>query len=111
FPGAFVADVEPIDATPALQQLFAGLVMLADWIGSDTKFFPYQTPHGQTRSDFARDAAQRALRTIGLIPPEPRTVRPFAQVFDFQPTPLQEAMAYTLEPGEDTRLLLVESDT
>lgn len=111
FPGAFVADVEPIDATPALQQRFAGLVMLADWIGSDTQFFPYQTPHGQTRSDFARDAAQRALRTIGLIPPEPRTARPFAQVFDFQPTPLQEALAYTLKPGEDTRLLLVESDT
>ncbi|WP_460034971.1 CRISPR-associated helicase Cas3' [Methylothermus subterraneus] len=111
FPRAFAANVEPIDATPALQQRFAGLVMLADWIGSDTQFFPYHTPHGQARAEFARKAAHQALKAIGLIPPEPRTARPFAQVFGFQPTPLQEALGHTLEPGEATRLLLIESDT
>jgi CRISPR-associated endonuclease/helicase Cas3 len=40
FPDAFRTGVPPMDADPALQQRFAGLVMLADWIGSDTHFFP-----------------------------------------------------------------------
>ncbi|MEW6695410.1 MAG: CRISPR-associated helicase Cas3' [Pseudomonadota bacterium] len=111
FPGAFAADVEPIDASPALQQRFAGLVMLADWIGSDTQFFPYRPNGDEGRHSFAIQAAKRALRAIGLIPPEPRTAKPFAQVFGFQPTALQEALAHTLEPVEANRLLLVESDT
>lgn len=111
FPGAFAAGVKPIDATAALQQRFAGLVMLADWIGSDTQFFPYRQNGEEDRHSFATQAAERALQAIGLIPPEPRTIRPFAQVFGFQPTALQEALAHTLEPSEATRLLLVESDT
>lgn len=111
FPGAFAADVEPINATAALQQRFAGLVMLADWIGSDTQFFPYRQSEDEDRQSFATQAAERALRAIGLIPPEPRTPRPFAEVFGFRPTALQAALAHTFELGDATRLLLVESDT
>ena len=111
FPLAFGSDVQPIDATPAFQQRFAGLVMLADWIGSDTQFFPYRQTDSEDRMAFARDAAQRALRAIGLVPPEPRAPKPFASVFPFQPTPLQEALALTLEVSDNTRLLLAESDT
>lgn len=111
FPLAFAAEVEPINATPALQQRFAGLVMLADWIASDTQFFPYTTPSGQSRQAFALQAASRALHAIGLIPPEPRRTRPFTDVFGFAPTALQDTLATNLVPGDDTRLLLLESDT
>jgi CRISPR-associated endonuclease/helicase Cas3 len=111
FPAAFSADVPPIDATPAFQQRFAGLVMLADWIGSDTQFFPYSPCTDEERLAFAHAAAERALRTIGLSPPEPRRPRPFDTVFPFAPTPLQAALAETLEITEDMRLLLAESDT
>lgn len=111
FPQAFATDATAIDATPALQQRFAGLVMLADWIGSDTQFFPYSHDSGQTRADFSSQAAQRALRAIGLVPPEPRQPKPFAEVFPFQPTPLQAALAHDVEANEGARLLLIESDT
>lgn len=111
FSEAFGPDTPYIDATPALQQQFAGLVMLADWIGSDTQFFPYRQSADEDRVNFARSAAQRALRAIGLIPPESRKARPFVEVFPFTPTPLQAALAESLEIGEGTQLLLAESDT
>ncbi len=111
FPAAFSSDVPKINATPTLQQRFAGLVMLADWIGSDTQFFPFRQSLDEDRASFARKAAQRALQTIGLIPPQTRTPKPFAEVFSFAPSPLQQALAETIDATEENRLLLVESDT
>lgn len=111
FPDAFRNDVPPIDARSELQQRFAGLVMLADWIGSDTQFFPYRQSDDEDRLALAQNAAQRALRAIGMVTPEPRIPKAFASVFPFQPTPLQQALAQTLEVSDNTRLLLAESDT
>jgi CRISPR-associated endonuclease/helicase Cas3 len=111
FPEAFAANVPAIDATPALQQRFAGLVMLADWIGSDTQFFPYRASPDEDRQAFAQAAAQRALAAIGLLPPKARRAKPFEVVFPFAPTALQAMFAQSLEISDDTRLLLVESDT
>ncbi len=111
FPEAFEAGVDPIDATPELQQRFAGLVMLADWIGSDTQFFPYRQSAEEDRLALARGAAQHALRRIGLLAPSLRQPKPFNDVFSFQPTPLQAALASAIVPGDDTRLLIAESDT
>lgn len=111
FTGAFGKDVPPIDATPTLQQRFAGLVMLSDWIGSDTQFFPYRKSRADDRLAFAQVAAQRALQAIGLVTPEPREVKPFVKTFSFVPNQMQATLTDTLEVGDDTRLLLVESDT
>ena len=111
FPEAFRNALPRINATPELQHRFAGLVMLADWIGSDTQFFPYRQSPAEDRLAFAKEAAKRALKAIGLVVPEPRHPKPFAQVFPFQPMPLQTALAETLAVSEPTRLLLVESDT
>jgi CRISPR-associated endonuclease/helicase Cas3 len=111
FPCAFERTAEPIDATPALQQRFAGLVMLADWIGSDTRFFPYRQSPDEDRLALAQAAAQRALQHIGLMSPASREPKPFATIFPFRPTPLQAALAGEITPSDDTRLLLIESDT
>jgi len=114
FPQAFEANAQPLNATAALQQRFAGLVMLADWIGSDTQFFPYRASGDEDRFAMARAAAQRALAAIGLIPPLPpamRQVRPFAQVFGFAPHPLQSLLANDLPTDDAARLTLIESDT
>lgn len=111
FPLAFRGEAAPIDATPALQQRFAGLVMLADWIGSDTQFFPYRQSPEEDRLALARAAAQRALQSIGLMPPARREPRPFETTFAFRPTPLQAALAGEITPSNDVRLLLAESDT
>jgi len=111
FPAAFDHDAPALDATPALQQRFAGLVMLADWIGSDTQFFPYRASADEDRATLARAAAERALTTIGLLPPSTRHLKGFRETFGFEPTPLQATLAQTLQANEHSRLLLVESDT
>lgn len=111
FPAAFREGVHPIDATAILQHRFAGLVMLADWIGSDTQFFPYREDHDEDRHKMARTAVDCALDAIGLMLPKIRSVKPFGEIFPFEPTPLQAALAERLETDADTRLLLAESDT
>lgn len=111
FPEAFRSGGPAINAIPELQQRFAGLLMLADWIASDTQFFPYHQSPEEDRLVVAKTAAERAPKVIGLVIPGPRHPKPFAQVFPFQPTNLQTALAENLEISEATRLLLVESDT
>lgn len=111
FPRAFEGKAPTIDATPTLQQRFAGLLMLADWIGSDTQFFPFRQSPDEDRLLFAQTATGHALRAIGLIPPDARHARPFTEIFPFSPTPMQAALSDSLDIGDDTRLLLAESDT
>lgn len=111
FPAAFQPDGAPLVATPALQHRFAGLVMLADWIGSDTQFFPYRASPDEDRAALAREAAARALRAIGLAPPPSRQSKSFLATFGFDPSPLQKQLAQELAVEESHRLLLIESDT
>lgn len=111
WPSAFARDVPPIEATAALQHRFAGLVMLADWIGSDTAFFPYRQDEAEDRPAFARRATRRAVTGIGIALPSSRQSMPFARTFGFAPSALQAAMAHQLEMDDDARLVLVESET
>jgi CRISPR-associated endonuclease/helicase Cas3 len=111
FPEALLEGILPMDATPAFQQRFCGLLMLADWIASDTQFFPFRQSATEDRLLLARAGARRALRAIGLSAPSKRTHRPFAETFGFAPSPLQRLLAEELAPGDDARLVLVESET
>lgn len=111
FPAAFSVSGPPIDATPELQQRFAGLVMLADWIGSDTAFFAFRVAEAEDRAALARSAADRAVRGIGLQPLERRAPASFRATFGFAPSPLQRALAEELAIDNHSRLVLVESDT
>jgi len=67
YPLAFAECRQPLPDQPAFVHLFAGLVQLADWLGSDTRdqFFPYTTP-GEDRRQTAPERAMYAVRTIGL---------------------------------------------
>jgi CRISPR-associated endonuclease/helicase Cas3 len=67
YPLAFTPCLHPLPDQPAFTHLFAGLVQLADWLGSDTRdgFFPYTTP-GEDRILTAPKRAAHAIRTIGL---------------------------------------------
>jgi CRISPR-associated endonuclease/helicase Cas3 len=124
FPLAFIASAEEEDAlllSPPAQHLFAGLLMLADWIGSDERFFPYCGQEGRDGPEanpmpFARRAAGEALKIIGL---DVGTARPFSlpsfvEQFPHAPAPrpLQAAVdALPLPaPGEGS-LTLVEAET
>jgi len=114
FPSAFTADGMPLSAPPVLQHRFAGLVMLADWLGSHESFFPFDRDTGD-RLTYASEAACRALRTVGLDARAYQTALSgqapaFATVFGFTPHPLQETLAAWPVTGED-RLLILEAET
>jgi CRISPR-associated endonuclease/helicase Cas3 len=113
FPAAFEANVSAVDATASLQQRFAGLVMLADWVGSDTAFFPYRADDQEDRHALAASAARRAISGIGIArpDPEPEVLTDFVEVFGFPPSPLQQMLAAVLPVDEASRLVLVESET
>lgn len=112
FPDAFALQAAPIPAAPALQHRFAGLVMLADWLGSHPGFFPLDR-HEPADS---RAAAAHALRAVGLDCRDSQVwlaARPasFADRFGFSPHPLQSAVD-TLPAGEEqNRLLIAEAET
>jgi len=73
FPQAWEGGSVPLPSCPAFQHAFSGLVMLADWLGSDTRFFPFTTDedaeagsdHGG-RMTMARRTARLAAIEIGL---------------------------------------------
>lgn len=111
FPQAFVKSELPLAATPALQHRFAGLVMLADWLGSHAEgFFPFHHGDGP-RAAFAATAAHRAVAAVGLDPTAARaglnTEMPFTALFPFSPSPLQKA----LFESTDSPIVIAESDT
>lgn len=113
FPGAFVEDAPALPVTPALQHRFAGLVMLADWLGSHAEgFFPFHHGAG-SRAEFSRAAAERALRVVGLdlanIREQLNPDTAFVDLFSFkpEPTPLQA----TIFQRCDSPILIAESDT
>jgi len=65
FPAAFASPRGGLPDAPAFQHAFAGLVMLADWLGSDRRTFPYAEELGD-RMPFASERAREAVRAIGL---------------------------------------------
>ncbi|MGC3988066.1 MAG: CRISPR-associated helicase Cas3' [Pseudorhodoferax sp.] len=100
YPLAFTGEALDLPDAPAFAHLFAGLVQLADWLGSDTRpgFFPYTEP-GEDRAATAPRRARHALRAIGLDVGDATmhlasTACDFAQAFDVPaPRPMQAAMA------------------
>ncbi len=114
FPDAFERSSASLPDAPEFQHGFAGLVMLADWIGSDRAFFDFADSLDD-RMPFARRAAREALRAIGLDAVAARSslgseVPGFERVSRFAP---REAQARTLalpRPSEGG-LVILESET
>ena len=66
FADAFHSCDQALPDTPAFIHFVAGLVALADWIGSDRRFFDFDEAPGDAYPAQAQKAAARALATIGL---------------------------------------------
>jgi len=113
FPAAFVNDTEPFNACPAFQHAYAGLVMLADWLGSDMRMFPFSNDLNEAeRINFARTQAGQMLKDIGLDVSSKRIavskiIQSFKDTFAFQPNEMQKAVG-SLKP---TQLAILESET
>lgn len=113
FPNAFKGNAPPIEVSVELEHRFAGLVMLADWMGSHREsFFPFE--HEGNRIEWSRRQARKALVTVGLDVSAARTriehgQPTFDDTFDIpgEPRPLQSVLACADLPA----LLVAESDT
>ena len=100
YPLAFAEAGPELPASAAFSHFFAGLVQLADWLGSDTRagFFPYSQP-GEDRAATAPQRARHALRAVGLdVGDASQRVRvttdDFSQAFGVPaPRPMQAAVA------------------
>lgn len=111
YPNAFRSGGESMPEFPAFGHLFAGLVQLADWLGSDTDFFPYAGSDEQ-RAVTAPRYASNAIAALGLnaagwrerLVAVPST---FVQTFGNPPYPIQAAMD---DPGLGP-LVILESET
>lgn len=112
YPQAFEPGGKPLPETHAFAHLFAGLVQLADWLGSDTAFFPFSKP-GEDRVASAKAKARDAISVIGLDVDDWRNkleqcAPNFAATFGIpEPRPIQFAMG---DPQLGP-LLILESET
>ena len=70
FPAAF-ATGPSLPASHAFAHAFAGLLMLADWLGSDSDIFPFANGTGPDRMTFALKQAENAIETVGLAAARP----------------------------------------
>src|SRR5690606_10045069 len=66
FPDAFEGHGDPLPGRPALQHRFAGLLMLADWIGSHPAWFPVRPDDLGQRLAHNRWAVPQVMRALGL---------------------------------------------
>lgn len=92
----------------ALSWWVAGLAVLADWIGSNTDFFPYQADaeHPMSMDEYWQTAlgkAATALDRVGVLPIGKREPMTFADIFPgiHQRSPLQDwaaSVALSVEP-------------
>ncbi|NLG69369.1 MAG: CRISPR-associated helicase Cas3', partial [Firmicutes bacterium] len=116
FPGAFEPSGPTLPSEPRFHHRFAGLLMLADWLGSHPAWFPVEKVDAGRRLHHARQVAPRLLRAVGLDVSDLRQVlsrapHHFHQRFGFAPRPLQEAID-ALDPElPDARLVIAESET
>jgi len=112
FPQAFENHGETLPEAPEFGHLFAGLVQLADWLGSDTRFFCYSDSVSD-RASKAWNYAKTAISTLGLDAEPTRRLlnsgKPnFSQAFDVgKPYPVQE-MIGNADLGS---LVILESET
>lgn len=124
----FISDVKKIAGMPAdinfllkdeqvmkeLSWLLAGLMVPADWIGSDSRWFPFQQT-AQPLKDYweqkALPQAQTALNASGILPVPAAGKSSVTQLFDYkQATPLQ-MLAEQIPIAKDGNLFIIEEIT
>ena len=110
FPDAFGLHEESL-GQPRFAHFFAGLAALADWVGSDRRFFEFTPTFDPNYDRKAHDRAARVLVELGLdvggLPRRPSMS--FGELTDFaEPNPAQ-AVVGGISPDE--RLVILEAET
>lgn len=116
FPHAFTPGGPSLPAAPRFHHRFAGLLMLADWLGSHPYWFPIEPVRLVDRLRHDQKTVPALLKAVGLDVASCRsrlgaTPASFEALFGFAPRPLQRVVD-TLRPDEEqTRLVIAESET
>jgi CRISPR-associated endonuclease/helicase Cas3 len=106
--------------SPAFQHAFAGLVMLADWIGSDARHFRMpagDVPDGVARFAWAVPVAERLLEARAIVPRHARAVvaglawECRTLTGHAVPSPAQAAMLTLAAPADSGRTCVIEDET
>ncbi len=117
FPKAFSSEgICPMPSEPSLQHMFLGLCNLADWIGSDERFFEYCDRPVSNYLDVAKSKAKRALAEIGLDISlqhhEFRGVPGFGDLFGIEGAPPPNSMQKSVGAVPvNHQLVIIESET
>ncbi|MFP4038138.1 MAG: CRISPR-associated helicase Cas3', partial [Desulfobacteraceae bacterium] len=90
-----------------LSWIFAGLCIVADWLGSDSRHFPFVCQEVELEDYWIKEAlpsARKAVESSGLLPPQPKPAKGFVELLPHlsnqKPTPLQvHAADSQLPPG------------
>lgn len=110
FPAAFAKAGPPLPESPRFWHAIAGLMMLADWIGSDTVSFPLANRREPDRMSWARQQATRVLADYGFDPDGHRRAiaRPvtFSSISEYKPHDIQLALAEA-----DGQIVVLEAET
>jgi CRISPR-associated endonuclease/helicase Cas3 len=117
FPHAFEADGGALPDGPSFSHAFAGLVTLADWIGSDRRFFPFSEPEDGDRMAVVRVKAREAIAAMGMDFPLASRMDvlkrdPFARIATagYRPRPAQSAIL-TLPRDAQGSITILEAET
>lgn len=116
FPNAFADDRIQLPCTPEFEHAFAGLVMLADWIGSDDSIFPYSAEGDDDRLSLSLKSARDFVHESWLAITKPRRSErseedAFSRIVPgFNPRPVQEGIL-GLPIGEGPSVTVIESET
>ncbi len=110
FPDAFT-ELGELPEHPRFAHFFAGLAALADWVGSDRRFFEFVAVFDRDYDQTAHARAARAVIELGLdvarVPRRPALS--FAELTPFaEPKPAQAVVG---EIGNDERLVILEAET
>lgn len=111
-PSHAAADFEWISKT--LSWWFAGVTVLADWLGSNTNFFPYREQPDDLASywAYAKNQAIKALDQSGVLPVSIEKDQTLTDFFPYihQPSPLQQ-WAATVDVPRAPQIYLLEDVT
>ena len=114
FPKAFESNGDLFPDDPLIPHVFNGVLTLADWLGSDTRFFPY----ANTLDDYiiiARSHARQAIQHLVLNADNARklidsTPVSFSLISPWEPFEIQKKNL-ELPIHEEGSLTILESDT
>jgi len=113
FPEAFVERSDRLPANSHFHHFFAGLVALADWIGSDQSRFRYKAPVDQNYIYVSRKKALEAVNAIGLSIDIQRlsyqSPASASGLFDYQS--LRSLQQTVLDAPLENNILVLEAET